>query len=286
MQEGSGTIERVRDVLRQDGVGITVAVPSYGEGQGVVSTLASLWDGTVQLGFPHAAVFLSGSSSDSATVDAASRWASTVGCRLVTDHSDRRRSLKQALNVALTFFETEVVAVAVPDVVVSAASMARLLEPICALQSADVVVGVTAPDPSVKGIRHRASMFQLNVVRPLVRTGGSSTRAEGALWASHRRFYAQWQFPIRQGSVADDVELARAVEAGEFQGLSPADSVAFKVPPDTIRDFCLQTRRFFFAIAGDRPALRSRAEPKMFGAEAARDPLRAVLYGAYRGSRR
>ena len=262
MQERGGTVERVRDVLRQERIGVTVAVPSYGEGQGIVPTLTSLWDGMVQLAFSGATMFLSDSSPGSATVDAARQWASTVGARLVVDHSDRRRSLKQALNVALASCETEVVLVAVADVVVPAASMAHLLEPICALQSADVVVGVAASDPSVTDIRHRAGAFQLNVVRRLVRTGGSSMRAEGALWAAHRRFYGQWRFPIGQGSVADDVELARAVEARGFRGMTVADAVVLKVPPGTIRDFCLQTRRYYFATADDRPAVRSRAEWK------------------------
>ncbi len=283
MQQGSRTIERVRDALRQERIGVTVAVPSYGEGPGIIPTLVSLWDGMVQLGVPDAAMFLSDSSPDSATVDAACQWASSAGCRLMVDHSDRRRSLKQALNVALAFCETDVVAVTNADVVVPAASLAYLLEPICALQSADVVAGVAAPDRSVKDVRHRAGAFQLNVVRRLVRTGGSSLRAEGALWAAHRRFYADWRFPIGQGSVADDVELARAVEARGFRGLAVADAVVLKVPPGTIRDFCLQTRRFYFATADDRPAVRSGAEWRAFGTEATRDPLGALLYVAYRG---
>jgi hypothetical protein len=205
-----------------------------------------------------------------------------VSCRLLVDHSDERRSLKQALNVALASCDTDVVVVAVVDVLVPAASLAYLVEPICALHCADVVVGVAAPDPAVTGLRHRAGAFQLDVVRRLVRTGDSSMRAEGALWAAHRRFYTQWRFPIGQSSVADDVELARAVEAGRFRGVTVADAVVFKVPPGTISDFCLQTRRSYFATADERPAVRSSVEWKAFGAESARDPLGAALYCAYR----
>lgn len=283
MSQDGCTIERVRDVLRQEAIGITVVVPSYGEGQGIVPMLASLWDGMVQLGVSEAAVFLSDSSPDSTTVNAARQWALTVGCQLVVDHSDDRRSLKQALNVALDACQTDVVVVANADVVVPAPSLANLIEPICATRSADVVVGVAAPDPSVNGLRYRAGAFQLNVVRRLVHNGDSPIRAEGALWAAHRRFYALWRFPIGRGSVADDVELTRAVEAGGFRGLAVADAVVLKVPPGTVRDFCLQTRRFYFATAEDRPAVRSCAEWAAFGGEAARDPLGAVLYGAYRG---
>jgi hypothetical protein len=282
MQEDDRTIGRVRDALRQERIGVTVVVPSYGEGSGIVPTLASLWEGMVRLGLEDAPVLLSDSSPDSGTVDAARQWASAASCRLVVDHSTERRSLKQALNVALACVETDVVVVAVADVVVPSASLACLIEPICVLHSADVAVGVSASDPSVKGLRHRAGAFQLDVVRRLVRTGGSSMRAEGALWAAHRRFYAQWQFPIGQGSVSDDVEVARAVEAGRFRGVTVADAVVFKVPPGTIRDFCLQTRRWYFASADDRPAVRSTAEWKAFGAEAVRDPLGSTLYVTYR----
>jgi len=282
MPDAIHTIERIRAVLQQDRIGITVVVPSCGEGSGIVPTLASLWDGMVQLGLEDASIFLSDSSPGHATVDAARQWASTAGCRLLVDHSDERRSLKQALNVALASCETDVIVVTNADVVVPAASLAYLIEPICALHCADVVAGVAAPDPSAKGFRHRAGTFQLNVVHRLVRTGDSSMRAEGALWAAHRRFYAQWRFPIGQGSVADDVELARTVEAGEFRGVTVADALVFKVPPGSIGDFCLQTRRCYFATADHRPAVRSTAEWKAFGAETARDPLGSTLYVAYR----
>lgn len=282
MSHDGCTIERVRDALREEAIGVTVVVPSYGEGQGIVPTLASLWDEMVQLGVSDATVLLSDSSPDNATVHAARQWASTVGCRLVVDHSDRRRSLKEALNVALDACDAEVVVVTVADVVVPAGSLANLIEPICATRSADVVVGVAASDPSVDGLRYRARSFQLNVVRRLVHGVDAPMRAEGAFWAAHRRFYARWRFPIGRGSVVDDVELVRAVEAGGFRGLTVADAVVYKVPPGTVRDFCLQTRRFYFATAEDRPAVRSRAEWVAFGVEAARDPVGAVLYGTYR----
>jgi hypothetical protein len=71
MPDASRTIERVRAVLRQESIGVTVVVPSYGEGSGIVPTLASLWDGMVQLGLQHASILLSDSSPDHATVDAA-----------------------------------------------------------------------------------------------------------------------------------------------------------------------------------------------------------------------
>lgn len=153
----------------------------------------------VQLGLQHVPVLLSDSSPDQGTVDAASEWASTAGCRLVIDHSDKCRSLKQALNMASASCETDVTVVTVADVVVSPARLGHLIQPICVLDSADVVHGVAASDPSVTGLRHRADAFQLDTVPRLTRTGGSSMRAKGALWAAHRRFYAKWRFPIASG---------------------------------------------------------------------------------------
>lgn len=181
MPDASRTIDRVRAVLRQENIGVTVVVPSYGEGSGIVPTLASLWDSMVQLGLVDAPAFLSDSSPDHATVDAARQWASSAGCRLVVDHSDERRSLKQAPNVALASCETDVIVATNADEVVPPVCLAHAIEPICALHSADVVAGVAASDPSITGLRHRAGAFQLNVVRRLVHTGGSSMRAEGAL---------------------------------------------------------------------------------------------------------
>lgn len=54
------------------------------------------------------------------------------------------------------------------------------------------------------------------------------------------------------------------------------------MPPGTIRGFCLQTRRWYFASADDRPAVRSSVQWKASGAEAGRDPLGAAAYSACR----
>ena len=61
-----------------------------------------------------------------------------------------------------------------------------------------------------------------------------------------------------------------------------ADAVVVKVLPGTIRDFCMQTRRSYFATAGDRSAVRSSTEWKAFAAEAGQEPLGAALCGADR----
>jgi len=282
MQPDNQVIEQAHNLIEHQQLTVTVVVPSYGEGDGVVETLASLWNGMVRLGLDSAPVFLSDSSPDGATVGAARRWASTVGCQLVVDHSDRRRSLKQALNVALAACDTDVVVVTNADVVVPGTSLAHLIVTLCGAEPADVVVGLAAADPSVRKLRYRAGRFQLDVVGRLVRSGDRTMRAEGALWAAHRRFYAQWRFPISQGSIADDVELARAVEAGGFRGRTAADALVYKVPPGSIRDFCLQTRRFYYAIGGAGTLRRGRAQWRPFAAQAVRDPVGGALYSAYR----
>jgi|GEM_PF-5564976 len=149
-------IDRVRATIREGKTGISVVVPSYGEGRSIVPTLASLHEGLALLGVPDAPVFLSDSSPDGATVEAAVEWAATVGCQLTVDHSDERRSVKQALNVALAWCDTDIVVEANADVIVPPASLAHLIAPICVQQSADVAVGVAAPDVSVGRLRYRA----------------------------------------------------------------------------------------------------------------------------------
>lgn len=279
----AATIDRVRGALREQGSSVTLVVPSYREGSGIVATLDSLWEGMGTLGIEEATIFLSDSSPDSTTVDAARAWSSVSGCHLVVDHSDERRSLKEALNVALAACETDLVAVTNADVLVPRASLAHLLEPICATGLADVVVGVAAPDPSATSLARRAGAFQLRAVQRLVDRTGTAMPAEGALWAAHRRFCASFRFPIGQGSVADDVELAKGVEAGRLRGITAPGAVVLTIPPGTVRDFCLQTRRSYFATGESRPAARCGAELRAFVAEASRDPLGAVLYGLYRG---
>lgn len=277
------TVDRVRAALSRRDVSVTTVVPSYCEGAGIVVTLDSLWDGMAAIGLERAAIFLSDSSPEPVTVDAARAWAMAAGCRLIVDHSNDRRSLKQALNVALAAVRTDLVVVTNADVVLPRASLAHLLAPFLVADPVDVVVGVAAPDPSVTGLSRRAGAFQLRAVQRLVEMSGPVMRAEGAFWSAHRRFYRSFRFPIGQGSVADDVELVKAVQERGCRGVTVPAAVVFKVPPGTVRDFCLQTRHFYYATAGSRRAGRSRPELRAFVDEARRDPLGAVLYSIYRG---
>jgi hypothetical protein len=249
MQSDNQILEQARALVKQKQLSVTVVVPSYGEGNGIVETLMSVWEGMVLLGLDDASIFLSDSSPDDATVDAARQWASSVSCQLV---------------------------------VVPAPSLAHLIVTLCGTEDTDVVVGVAAPDPSASQFRYRAGRFQLDVVGRLVRSAAPTMRAEGALWGAHRRFYEQWRFPIGSGSIADDVELARGVQACGFRGTTAADALVYKKPPGSVRDFCLQTRRSYYAISGDGVVRSYGAKWRAFAAEATRDPVGAGLYGVYR----
>lgn len=282
--DDDGTVERVRQILQQQRLSLTLAIPSYGEGDGIIVTLASVWDGLTRLGQSSAPIFLSDSSPDRSTVEAASRWARLAGAQLKVNHSDRRRSLKEALNVALAAADTDLLIVVVADVVVPAESLAHLIEPLCTSQPSDVVVGLAAADPSSRGLRYGAGRFQLNVIKRLVQSGDGSIRAEGAFWACNKSFYRSWRFPIGSGSVADDVELARSLEAGNYRGSTAPHALVYKIPPGTIRDFCLQTRRSYFAIGAKatKPLRRGRESWVALANESRHDPLGSACYIIYR----
>lgn len=276
------SVRAVRGRVSGDGLSVTVVVPAYGEGDGIVATLRSLREGMCLVGLDSAPMFLSDSSPDMTTADAAHQWAATVGCKLMLDHSDERRSLKAALNVALEHMSTDVIVVTVADVIVPPESFANLLATVTEPHGPDVVVGLAIADPSVTDLRYRAGSFQLSAVARRVRSGGTGMRAEGAFWAARRSFYEHWRFPIGHGSIADDVELARTIRDGGFSGMTATNAVVYKVPPGSMKDFCLQTRRCYHATRDDRPAVRGLGEWRAFGAEAVRDPVGAVLYCAYR----
>lgn len=285
MGEPIAVIDQLRESIQRQGLDVTVVVPSYGEGEGIVPTLASLWQGMEALGLGGARVLVSDSSPSEDTIVAARKWASTTSCRMVIDHSEVRRSPKQALNVALEQCDTQIAIFCNADVVVPPSSLAHLLAPLCGEPPCDVVVGVALPDPTSNSLRQRAGAFQLRAVARVAAKSKADggMRAEGALWGARDHFYRNWRFPVASGSIADDVELARAVSSGGYSGTTAAEAVAYKVPPNNIRDFCLQTRRSFFATRDQRPSLRSQREWKSFVVEASRDPLGAALYCLYRG---
>lgn len=84
------------------------------------------------------------------------------------------------------------------------------------------------------------------------------------------------------GSVADDVELVKAVAAQGYHGITAKGTLVYKIPPGTIRDFCLQTRRSHFATTAAEGRSRDLVTWQAFAEEVARDPIVAALYVSYR----
>lgn len=277
-----GAVGAVRARLAREHVTVTIVVPAYNEGTGITATLDSLGDGMEALGILETPIFLSDSSPDLATVRAAERWADRTGASLVVEHSDERRSPKAALNVALARCESDLVVVTNADVVVPARSLAALLESLLVAPRPDVVVGVAWPDPAATGLRHRAGAFQLRAVAAEVRRRPPGMRAEGALWGAWRHFYEGYRYPEGGGSVADDVELARFVAARGLRGRTARDALVYKIPPGTLRDFCLQTRRFFYATSTVPGRRRDRYGYGALAREALADPVGAPCYAGYR----
>lgn len=58
-----------------DGLEVTTVVPSYGEGEGIVPTLESLWQRMRFAGLEQAPIVLNDSSPEMAPVEAAQQWA-------------------------------------------------------------------------------------------------------------------------------------------------------------------------------------------------------------------
>ncbi|MDA8265379.1 MAG: glycosyltransferase family A protein [Actinomycetota bacterium] len=261
---------------------IAIVLPAYGEGRGITPTLESLWHGMKALGISGAPVFLSDSSPDSATVDAATTWANTSGASLVIDHSDVRRSLKAALNVALAWCRSDLMLVTVADVIVPTDSLASLLGTLLADPRPAIAVGVAKPDPTARGLCYKAGAFQLRTVAREVDLRPPEMRAEGALWGAWRSFYEELRFPEGVGSIADDVELAKAVAARGVRAVTSKGALVYKIPAGTLRDFCLQTRRFYYATAGMRTRRRDWLSYGALVQEAACDPIGALCYAAYR----
>jgi hypothetical protein len=276
------TLGQVRQQLHESGTTVAFGITAYNEGPGIVVTLDSLWAGIQSLGLHAAPLFLSDSSDDPLTVQAAEEWARGTQCNLVVDHSAARRLPKAALNVILSSCRTDLLVVTNADLVIPAESLALLLGAALMPPFPDIAVGATWPDPSARGLRYRAGAWQLRVVQRLAaRAPTDEVRAEGAFWCARRRFVEKFRFPEGSGSIADDVELQRAVVSRGYRGANVSSAIVYKIPAGSPHDFALQTRRYHFAV-GDQPPRRSRQDWSALRFEAARDPIGAVLYCAFR----
>jgi len=245
---------------------VAFVVPAYNEGPGIVCTLESLYAEMASVGLESSPIIMSDSSDTAATVDASVEWAERRRAPLVVDRCERRRSLKEALNVAFDRPEAQVdiVVTTVSDVTLRSGALATLLDRLVGPAHCAVAVGGVRPDPAYRALRYRAAAWQsCAVYRSAVLAGPRAVRAEGAFWGARHEFLRWFRYPLGEGSPADDVELARAVARQGVAFASVPDAVVYKVPAGSLRDFVAMTRRSHEAIEGTPPrnvtALRAAA---------------------------
>src|SRR5215211_5668140 len=106
---------------------ISIGIPSYNEGSGVVHTLQSVYESVSSLDLVGSTLILSDSSETTATVDAARSWARGKEVELVIDRSERRRVLKEARNVLMARASSDVLVQVDADVILPPASLFNLL---------------------------------------------------------------------------------------------------------------------------------------------------------------
>jgi glycosyltransferase involved in cell wall biosynthesis len=262
--------ERVRHLS------VSVGVPSFNEGSGVVPTLRSVFVSLDALGLADARVILSDSSETSATVDAACAWAKESGMRLVVDRSERRRSEKEARNRLMALASSDILVQVDADVVIPPGSLSTLLLCLTEPPTPEVAVGVAAPDPEFVHRPYRAGTWQLNVTRRYAsRLPNDAVRAEGAFWGVWRSFYRDYRLPLGTGSPHADLCLAQHLSEHHIPTRNCWHAVAYKIPPGNLNDFFLQTQRWYAASGSRR---RNLTELRAAVSEAARDPIGAALY--------
>jgi hypothetical protein len=271
-------VDELRRRLRGYSVGF--GIPSFNEGAGILPTLDSLWQGISSLGLESSTIILSDSSETLATVDAANRWSARVGSRFHVDRSNRRRSLKEALNVVFDACPTDLLVLINADVIVPASSLSALFHSLLVESRPQVVVGSILPDPGFGGLRFRAGAWQIRSIwRAASLMRFDAVRSEGAFWGTWRSFYSNFRYPVGTGSLADDIELSRAIRNQRVRSANSADAFVYKVPPGSLHDFCSGSIRFRAASPEHR-----RGTPEYAAAifEAIRDPLGASLYALSR----
>ena len=257
-------------------------IPAYCDGEALVPTLDSVQRSLQILGLSDSRIVVSDSTPDTCTVDAARTWANRFGVQLEIDYSTSRRTQKAALNAAFdhpAVLQADVVVMLASDVLIPPNSLAALLECLV-IGRVDVAVGVKDADPSASSWRRGAGAWQMRAVaRAAAMMPESAERAQGCLWAARRSFLEDFRFTVDDGSVADDVDLVRAIR---FLGLrmgNAAEARALAVPPGSLRDFALATCR---AFAAEPEHSRDRPQLKAGVMEAFHDPKGFMLYLIYR----
>jgi len=262
---------------------VAFGVPAYNEGEGVVPTLQSLLSGSSHLGLKDPQFILSESCDSKAlcSVPWARGWAESSGVSLLIEHGSTRRSLKEALNIILGRALSDILIISVADVIVPDESLAILLRHLLAQPRPVVAIGGVLPDPAAKrNLRSRAGSWQIRAVwRAASLSPRNQVRAEGAFWGAWREFYSGFRYPIRTGSIHDDVELARTLSKAGARVTNAVDAFVYKIPPSSFQDLCLATVRWGAAAPDhNRPGREYLAAI----VEAVRDPVGASMYAVAR----
>jgi hypothetical protein len=205
----------------------------------------------------------------------------------VVDHSQNRRQIKEALNVAFSKSEVaraDYVMVTNDDVVIDLDCAFNLLGALNENTDATIAVGCVRPDPSFSKGNRRAGAFQLNVVASIANELPlAAARAEGAIWATRGSFASSYRYPVGEGSIVDDVELISYIRTQRLLALNIPRAIVYKVPPSSFLDFANQTRRSSSVAEPSGAAAVSLAmKLHVFALELMRDPLGASRYVAYR----
>lgn len=261
---------------------IAFGIPAFNEGDGVVMTLRSLWDGLTSLQLGGCRLILSESYSEPSLSSAkpAAEWAATTQASLHIDSASQRRPKKEAVNRIFDRAGSDVLVLLDADVLVPRDSLAAMLYHLFNSPRPVAVAGATLPDPAASGLNYRAGAWQLRAstraasLAPRL-VDQKSPRIEGAFWGSWRAFYSTHRLAVGIGSLAEDVEIAQLLSAGGYTYLNVPEAFVYKMPPGSLVDLCLGTIRSDVALAG-----RKRGGNEYLAAliEAVRDPFGAALY--------
>jgi hypothetical protein len=257
---------------------VSFGIPAYNEGKGIVPTLNSLWAGMRELGILDAPIIVSDSANTAplAAAPHVTAWAAQVGGHVIVDHSDRRRSQKEALNNIFEIADSDLLIQVNADVLVPTSSLAALFRHLLAEPRPFIAIGGILPDPAFNGLERRAGAWQMRSVwRAAYRMPRDAVRSEGAFWGAWRKFYANFHYRVGGGSLADDVELAAAIHRDGIPVHNAADAFVYKVAPGSLQDFCSGLVRWSGASPQYR---RGRSEYSAALIEAVRDPAGAALY--------
>lgn len=276
------TISQVRQAIAHRV--IVFVVPSYLDGRSIIEPLASLWAAANALGLGHSPIILSDSGDSYDTVDAARDWARSAGAPLQVNHSNERRSQKAALNAAFVepvVRDADLVVVMVSDVTIVPESLAALLG--CLLEGDRVVAfGVGPPDRRYLSVRSMAGAWLMDAVVRWARSlpAEDAPHVLGAFWAARRELFDKVSFTENQGSLADDVFLAKAVHALGLHTGNAWAAEAVGLPRGTLKELAQLIERGHVAVPTRRKLdiLKIRAA----SVQAILDPRGFILYVIYR----